>query len=178
MASDRHRDILDERAQILLRLLVDKYIREGQPVGSRTLSREAGLDLSPATIRNIVSDLEELGFVRSPHTSAGTHAWTAIARTRMALQAGERGARRWQAPKTVRGACRDSAVRLVRRWAGRGGSGCHALGGRIPVTAGVQNAEPSTAEGITALGQVSPPVTTCHKASEGYGGLVGGETRK
>ena len=71
MASDRPRDILDERAQILLRLLVDKYIREGQPVGSRTLSREAGLDLSPATIRNIVSDLEELGFVKSPHTSAG-----------------------------------------------------------------------------------------------------------
>ena len=71
MASDRPRDILDERAQILLRLLVDKYIREGQPVGSRTLSREAGLDLSPATIRNIVSDLEELGFVKSPHTSVG-----------------------------------------------------------------------------------------------------------
>ena len=71
MASDKPRDILDERAQILLRLLVDKYIREGQPVGSRTLSREAGLDLSPATIRNIVSDLEELGFVKSPHTSAG-----------------------------------------------------------------------------------------------------------
>jgi heat-inducible transcriptional repressor len=62
---------LDERAQILLRVLVDKYIREGQPVGSRTLSRDAGLDLSPATIRNIVSDLEELGFVSSPHTSAG-----------------------------------------------------------------------------------------------------------
>lgn len=71
MASDKPRDILDERAQTLLRLLVDKYIREGQPVGSRTLSREAGLDLSPATIRNIVSDLEELGFVKSPHTSAG-----------------------------------------------------------------------------------------------------------
>jgi heat-inducible transcriptional repressor len=62
---------LDERAQILLRLLVDRYIRDGQPVGSRTLSREPGLDLSPATIRNIVSDLEELGFVQSPHTSAG-----------------------------------------------------------------------------------------------------------
>jgi heat-inducible transcriptional repressor len=62
---------LDERAQTLLRILVDRYIRDGQPVGSRTLSRESGLDLSPATIRNIVSDLEELGFVSSPHTSAG-----------------------------------------------------------------------------------------------------------
>jgi heat-inducible transcriptional repressor len=71
MASDKPRDVLDERAQILLRLLVEQYIREGQPVGSRTLSREPGLDLSPATIRNIVSDLEELGFVKSPHTSAG-----------------------------------------------------------------------------------------------------------
>jgi heat-inducible transcriptional repressor len=71
MASDKTRDLLDERAQTLLRLLVDKYIRDGQPVGSRTLSRESGLDLSPATIRNIVSDLEELGFVSSPHTSAG-----------------------------------------------------------------------------------------------------------
>src|SRR6187402_627475 len=71
MASDKHRDFLDERAQALLRVLVDKYIRDGQPVGSRTLSRESGLDLSPATIRNIVADLEELGFVSSPHTSAG-----------------------------------------------------------------------------------------------------------
>jgi heat-inducible transcriptional repressor len=71
MASDKPRDVLDERAQTLLRILVDRYIREGQPVGSRTLSRESGLDLSPATIRNIVSDLEELGFVSSPHTSAG-----------------------------------------------------------------------------------------------------------
>jgi heat-inducible transcriptional repressor len=71
MTSDKPRGILDERAQILLRILVDRYIREGQPVGSRTLSRESGLELSPATIRNIVSDLEELGFVSSPHTSAG-----------------------------------------------------------------------------------------------------------
>jgi len=71
MASDKPRDVLDERAQLLLRILVDRYIREGQPVGSRTLSREAGLEWSPATIRNIVSDLEELGFVSSPHTSAG-----------------------------------------------------------------------------------------------------------
>ena len=71
MASDKPRDLLDERAQLLLRILVDRYIREGQPVGSRTLSRETGLEWSPATIRNIVADLEELGFVSSPHTSAG-----------------------------------------------------------------------------------------------------------
>ena len=57
MASDKRRDVLDERAQTLLRALVDKYIREGQPVGSRALSRDSGLDLSPATIRNVVSDL-------------------------------------------------------------------------------------------------------------------------
>jgi heat-inducible transcriptional repressor len=71
MASDKPQDVLDERAQTLLRILVEKHIRDGQPVGSRTLSRESGLDLSPATIRNIVADLEELGFVSSPHTSAG-----------------------------------------------------------------------------------------------------------
>jgi heat-inducible transcriptional repressor len=71
MASDKTREGLDERAQTLLRVLVDKYIRDGEPVGSRTLSRESGLELSPATIRNIVADLEELGFVSSPHTSAG-----------------------------------------------------------------------------------------------------------
>jgi heat-inducible transcriptional repressor len=71
MASDKHRDLPDERAQTLLRVLVDKYIRDGQPVGSRTLSRDSGLDLSPATIRNIVADLEDMGFVSSPHTSAG-----------------------------------------------------------------------------------------------------------
>ena len=71
MASEKHRDLLDERAQTLLRVLVERYIREGQPVGSRTLSHDSGLDLSPATIRNIVADLEELGFVSSPHTSAG-----------------------------------------------------------------------------------------------------------
>src|SRR5690606_34844377 len=64
-------DFPDERAQHLLKVLVDKYIRDGQPVGSRTLSRDCGLDLSPATIRNIMADLEEMGFVTSPHTSAG-----------------------------------------------------------------------------------------------------------
>ena len=55
----------------MLKVLIDRYIRDGQPVGSRTLAREANLDLSPATIRNVMSDLEDLGFVRSPHTSAG-----------------------------------------------------------------------------------------------------------
>lgn len=63
--------MLDRRAQILLKTLVERYIVEGQPVGSRALSRYSGLDLSPATIRNIMSDLEELGFISSPHTSAG-----------------------------------------------------------------------------------------------------------
>jgi heat-inducible transcriptional repressor len=63
--------MLDKRAQILLKTLVERYIAEGQPVGSRTLSKHSGLDLSPATIRNVMSDLEELGFIASPHTSAG-----------------------------------------------------------------------------------------------------------
>ena len=63
--------MLDKRAQVLLKTLVERYIAEGQPVGSRTLSRHSGLDLSPATIRNVMSDLEELGLIASPHTSAG-----------------------------------------------------------------------------------------------------------
>ena len=63
--------MLDRRAKILLKTLVERYIAEGQPVGSRALSRYSGLDLSPATIRNIMSDLEVLGFISSPHTSAG-----------------------------------------------------------------------------------------------------------
>ena len=62
---------LDARAQILLKALVERYIADGQPIGSRSLSKISGLDLSPATIRNIMSDLEEMGFVASPHTSAG-----------------------------------------------------------------------------------------------------------
>jgi heat-inducible transcriptional repressor len=62
---------VDRRAQVLLKTLIERYIEEGQPVGSRTLSRYSGLDLSPATIRNVMSDLEELGFIASPHTSAG-----------------------------------------------------------------------------------------------------------
>ncbi len=62
---------LDRRAADLLRLLIERYVRDGMPVGSRTLSRAAQLDLSPATIRNVMADLEEFGFVSSPHTSAG-----------------------------------------------------------------------------------------------------------
>jgi len=62
---------LDTRAQTLLKALVERYIADGQPVGSRALSKISGLDLSPATIRNIMADLEELGYVASPHTSAG-----------------------------------------------------------------------------------------------------------
>src|SRR5258706_15753573 len=64
-------DGLNERAQLLLKALIENYIRDGQPVGSRTLSRDSGLSLSSATIRNVMADLEDLGFVASPHTSAG-----------------------------------------------------------------------------------------------------------
>jgi heat-inducible transcriptional repressor len=63
--------MLDDRAKYLLKTLVERYIADGQPVGSRTLSKAAGLELSPATIRNVMSDLEELGLIVSPHTSAG-----------------------------------------------------------------------------------------------------------
>ena len=63
--------MLDDRAKLLLKTLVERYIVEGQPVGSRTLSRASGLELSPATIRNVMSDLEDLGLIVSPHTSAG-----------------------------------------------------------------------------------------------------------
>ena len=63
--------MLDDRAKMLLKALVERYIADGQPVGSRTLSRATGIDLSPATIRNVMSDLEELGLIVSPHTSAG-----------------------------------------------------------------------------------------------------------
>ena len=62
---------MGERAQHLLRILIESYIRDGQPVGSRALSRESGLQLSSATVRNVMADLEDLGFVASPHTSAG-----------------------------------------------------------------------------------------------------------
>lgn len=62
---------ISERAQNLLKVLIETYIREGQPVGSRMLARDSRLDLSPATVRNVMADLEELGLVSSPHTSAG-----------------------------------------------------------------------------------------------------------
>ena len=63
--------MLDDRAKYLLKALVERYIADGQPVGSRTLSRASGLELSAATIRNVMADLEELGLIVSPHTSAG-----------------------------------------------------------------------------------------------------------
>ena len=63
--------MLDDRAKLLHKVLVERYIADGQPIGSRTLSRSSGLELSPATIRNVMADLEELGLIASPHTSAG-----------------------------------------------------------------------------------------------------------
>jgi len=62
---------LSERAQILLKTLINKYVDEGQPIGSKTLVTESGLDLSSATIRNVLSDLEDLGLIKAPHKSAG-----------------------------------------------------------------------------------------------------------
>jgi len=62
---------INERAQHFLRVLIERYIRDGQPVGSRTLAKDSGLDLSPATIRNVMADLEDAGLIVSPHTSAG-----------------------------------------------------------------------------------------------------------
>jgi heat-inducible transcriptional repressor len=62
---------MDDRAHTLLKTLVERYIADGQPVGSRTLSKASGLELSPATIRNVMADLEEMGLIASPHTSAG-----------------------------------------------------------------------------------------------------------
>lgn len=71
MTTEAITSIPNERAQRLLKALIQRFIRDGQPVGSRTLSRDSGLELSPATIRNVMSDLEELGLVSAPHTSAG-----------------------------------------------------------------------------------------------------------
>jgi len=70
-SSDTIDDMLDERARLLLKALIERYIADGEPVGSRSLAKISGLELSPATIRNVMADLEELGFVASPHTSAG-----------------------------------------------------------------------------------------------------------
>ncbi|MEO6928232.1 MAG: heat-inducible transcriptional repressor HrcA [Casimicrobiaceae bacterium] len=63
--------MVDARAAHLLKTLIERYVADGQPVGSRALSRQSGLELSPATIRNVMADLEEMGFITSPHTSAG-----------------------------------------------------------------------------------------------------------
>ena len=71
MSAEASRNFPNDRGQHLLRVLIQRYIRDGTPVGSRTLSRDSGLDLSPATIRNVMSDLEDMGLVSAPHTSAG-----------------------------------------------------------------------------------------------------------
>ena len=63
--------LLDPRARLLLRTLISRYIRDGEPVGSQTLARHAGLDVSSATIRSILSELEDVGLLSAPHTSAG-----------------------------------------------------------------------------------------------------------
>src|SRR5499433_3608887 len=62
---------LNERSREIFRQIVDAYVETGEPVGSRTLSRRSGLDLSPATIRNVMADLEEAGLLYAPHTSTG-----------------------------------------------------------------------------------------------------------
>ena len=71
MKQFRMPDQLTERAEILLKALIQRYIADGQPVGSRVLARATGLELSPATVRNVMADLEDMGMIRSPHTSAG-----------------------------------------------------------------------------------------------------------
>jgi heat-inducible transcriptional repressor len=63
--------MLDDRARLLLKTLIERYIADGQPVGSRALAKMSGLEVSPATIRNVMADLEDMGFITSPHTSAG-----------------------------------------------------------------------------------------------------------
>ena len=62
---------ISDRAQLLLKALIERYIQSGEPIGSRTLARDMRMDLSPATIRNVMADLEDLGFIKAPHTSAG-----------------------------------------------------------------------------------------------------------
>jgi len=71
MSTETSPELPNERAQQLLKVLIQRFIRDGQPVGSRTLSRNSGMQLSPATIRNVMSDLEDLGLIAAPHTSAG-----------------------------------------------------------------------------------------------------------
>src|SRR5665213_1113167 len=62
---------LNERSREIFRMIVDAYVKTGEPVGSRTLARRSALELSPATIRNVMADLEEAGLLFAPHTSAG-----------------------------------------------------------------------------------------------------------
>ncbi|MBU2860646.1 heat-inducible transcription repressor HrcA, partial [Acidithiobacillus ferrooxidans] len=62
---------MDERARHLLKSLIEQHIAKGVPVGSRQLARDAGLNISPATVRNVMADLEDEGYLISPHTSAG-----------------------------------------------------------------------------------------------------------
>jgi heat-inducible transcriptional repressor len=62
---------LNKRAREILRMIVDAYVETGEPVGSRAISRRLGMNLSPATIRNVMADLEEIGLLHAPHTSAG-----------------------------------------------------------------------------------------------------------
>jgi heat-inducible transcriptional repressor len=87
--------MLDDRSKLLLKALVEHYIADGQPVGSRTLSRASGLELSPATIRNVMSDLEELGLIVSPHTSAGriptARGYRLFVDTMLTVQSGQYG---------------------------------------------------------------------------------------
>jgi heat-inducible transcriptional repressor len=83
---------LDPRARLLLRTLIARYIRDGEPVGSQTLAKCAGLDVSPATIRNILAELEDVGLLAAPHTSAGrvptAQGYPELARLRGELAAG------------------------------------------------------------------------------------------
>ena len=87
--------MLDDRSKLLLKALVEHYIADGQPVGSRTLSRASGLELSPATIRNVMSDLEDLGLIVSPHTSAGriptARGYRPFVDTMLTVQSGQYG---------------------------------------------------------------------------------------
>ena len=95
MSLNSHR--LDPRARQLLRSLVHQYIEHGEPVGSRTLARQSGLDVSAATIRNIMADLEDLGLVAAPHTSAGriptSHGYRVFVDSLIELQIGRASCR-------------------------------------------------------------------------------------
>ena len=71
MSKDPSLNNLNERSQQLFKVLVEHYISDGQPVASKTLSSNENINLSPATVRNVMSDLEEMGLIISPHTSAG-----------------------------------------------------------------------------------------------------------